>query len=132
MCGGFLGANQVQIFFYVIVHVLVTSNKSWNELDFIECHLNATEFEVVSDWFHMLKNLSVARKLNFSNSTVTSSSVSALKTIITIWKVEQLTISDEALHYSMVGKLEKQLCSSNKEIEQHFLTVSCCNMNTCC
>ena len=118
--------------FFMIIQILVTTYNSWNELDFIECHPNITEFEMVSDCFCTLKNLSVARKLNFSLSTLTSSSASVLKRIITIWKVEQLIISDEQLYYSIVDRLEKQLCSSYKEVDKHFQSVSCGNMNTCC
>ena len=94
--------------FYMIMHVLAITNKTWTELDFIECNHRNSEFEVVCDYLGELTPASKVCKLQFSRSTLPSSITSTLPEIITAWDIKQLIISDgNSTLYSLVDRLRE-------------------------
>ena len=117
--------------FYMILYILVTTDKTWLELNFIDCELGDIECEVVCNYLDMLKPTSLIRRLNFSRVTLPSSITSdssTLARILIIWDIEKLIFSDQCqykFYESLMEILRKHLYCHRLVKKQFFHTVSC-------
>ena len=112
--------------FYLILHMLANSIKTWVELDFIDCNLTYLEYMVVCEYFNTLNSLSTVKRLALSSVSCPLSIISALAEIIRKWEVEELIISDEntyAFYNDLIDKL-RRLILKCRGSNKYCLTVS--------
>ena len=89
--------------FYMVLHMLHTTDRAWNQIEMIKCNLTVAECEALL----CMKPVSHIIRLSLSHTSLSFSVTCMLSRIITQWEVQELIIPDEYLQFSLVKIMKK-------------------------